>query len=93
MKAKITWLSEKQGGRKSIPNSDKYAPVVKITRPKELIQNETWSLILTNLEHLTEFESIAEIQYLSDKAPDNLKKEVEFELFEGNKLVAKGIVI
>jgi hypothetical protein len=90
--AKIYWLSKEQGGRQELPVGDKYAPIIKITNP--LIElAEFWSVFVINKNKLNENETLAEIEYLSDKAPDNLYKDVEFELFEGNKLVAKGIIL
>ena len=56
-------------------------------------QNEFWSVFVVNKTIVSETESLAEIEYLSENAPDNLERDVEFELFEGSKLVAKGVVI
>ncbi|MDR1891519.1 MAG: hypothetical protein LBQ48_00680 [Oscillospiraceae bacterium] len=91
-KAKIKWLAEEQGGRKTLPHGDKYGPIISIGKPLSLSE-ENWSLIVKNKETLGEYETIAEVSYLSKKAPDNLRKNVEFELYEGRKLVAKGVVL
>lgn len=48
---------------------------------------------MVNKTIVSESESLAEIEYLSENAPDNLVRDVEFELYEGSKLVAKGVVI
>ena len=98
IKARIEWLPKEQGGRKSgLPYGDKYAPTIRHTKPiqKPLPWKDSessWSLLVENKEIVSEFETIAEIKYLSEEAPDNLIKNVEFELYEGNKMVAKGII-
>lgn len=91
--AKIKWLTEEQGGRKTIPWGDKYGPIVIIKGSKIHLNEAVWSLLVSNKELISEFETIAEIKYLFENAPDNLHKGVEFELYEGSKLVATGIVL
>lgn len=90
--AKICWLSETQGGRKDIPFGDKYAPIIKITRPL-FETNDFWSVFVFNKKELRENETLSNIEYLSDVAPDNLFAGVEFMLYEGKKAVARGIVL
>lgn len=90
--AKICWLSETLGGRKEIPFSDKYAPIIKITKPL-FEADEFWSVFVFNKKKLCKNETLSNIEYLSDNAPDNLFEGVEFELFEGKKAVANGIVL
>ena len=96
--AKIQWLKAEQGGRKTLPSGDKYAPIIRITKPTLkpkpwLDTNGAWSLFVENKSAVSDFETIAEVRYLSEKAPDNLNKGVEFELYEGSKLVATGIIL
>lgn len=91
--AKINWLSEKEGGRKSIPTGDKYAPII-VMKDKCLNLNEpNWSLFVNNLEKINTLETIAEVKYLSELAPNNLGIGKEFKLYEGAKKVANGIII
>lgn len=90
--AKICWLSEIQGGRKEIPFGDKYAPIIKITKPI-FESNDFWSVFVINKKMLCKNETLSNIQYLSDFAPDNLFTGVEFILYEGNKKVASGVVL
>lgn len=93
-KAKILWLSKEQGGRQTgLPCGDKYGPVVTINGAPLNSSEACWSLIVENTEKISEFETIAEVHYLSDKAPDNLKKDTKIDLYEGAKLVAKGIIL
>jgi len=90
--AKIVWLSEAQGGRKEIPFSDKYAPIIEIANPL-CDMNDSWSVFVINKKMLSDNETLANIQYLSDDAPDNISMGVEFSLYEGRKLVASGVVL
>lgn len=71
--ARIYWLSERQGGRKEIPTSDKYAPIIKLTKPL-LKSDDVWSIFVVNKNFLKENVTLSEIEYLSNLAPDNLTK-------------------
>ena len=52
-----------------------------------------WLPKVINKSTISGIETLADIQYLSDEAPDNLAKDTEFQLYEGTKLVATGIVL
>ena len=97
IKAKIEWLSKEQGGRTIIPQGNKYSPIIRHTKPQlqplPWLARESWSLFVENKEFVSELETIAEVWYLSEKAPDNLSENVEFELYEGAKLVATGKIL
>lgn len=90
--AKICWLSETQGGRKDIPLGDKYAPIIKLTKTQHK-SNDFWSVFIFNKKKISRNETLSNIEYLSDNAPDNLSVGVEFVLYEGPKMVANGIVL
>ncbi len=90
--AKICWLSETQGGRKDIPLGDKYAPIIKLTKT-QYKSNDFWSVFVFNKKKISINETLSNIEYLSDNAPDNLSVGVEFVLYEGSKMVANGIVL
>ncbi|MCH4202443.1 MAG: hypothetical protein LKF69_01570 [Bacilli bacterium] len=92
-KARIKWLSKEEGGRQFLPSFDKYGAVIKVKKPSAPIEKIFWSLIIENQEQIGAFETISDVFYLTDDAPDNLRKDVEFELYEGNKLVANGIIL
>ena len=79
--AEITWLKPKEGGRKTAApfNSDKYGPQIRFDGLKG-----SWSLIVCNYQKLGEFKTLAKIYYLN--------KGLEFELYEGVKKVAFGII-
>lgn len=90
--AKISWLLETQGGRKEIPCGDKYAPIIKITND-QFESDDYWSVFVMNKALLNKNETLSDMQYLSGLAPDNLASGTEFMLYEGKKLVAKGIIL
>lgn len=90
--AKICWLSETQGGRKDIPLGDKYAPIIKLTKTQHK-SNDFWSVFVFNKKKISRNETLSNIEYLSDNAPDNISVGVEFVLYEGSKMVANGIVL
>lgn len=90
--ARIYWLTEAQGGRRDIPYSNKYAPIIKITKP-QVKSNDFWSVFVFNKLKINNNETISNIQYLSVFAPDNLYEDVEFLLYEGQKNIARGVVL
>ena len=92
VEAKINWLTEGQGGRKEIPYGDKYAPIIKLTKPL-FESDDFWSVFVINKTMISQNETISCLYYLSDMAPDNLWEGVEFMLCEGPKTVARGVVL
>ena len=98
MNAKIQWLTEEEGGRRApVPvvsnekNNSKYCPI--IVFPNVIYKNESWSADINIRSQVDKYESIAEISYLSEDAPFELLQEgANFELYEGNRLVATGTV-
>ena len=96
MNARIKWLSANEGGRMTlIPivsderNDNKYCPIITIAN---MIPNgNSWSAVIYVKKYIDKYESIARISYLSDDAPfESLQEEIEFNLYEGNRLVATG---
>lgn len=88
--AEITWLKLEEDGRQTAApfNSDKYGPQIRFDGLKG-----SWSLIVCNYQKLGEFKTLAKLYYLNKvDAPNNLKKGLEFELYEGVKKVASGII-
>lgn len=81
-----------QGGRREIPTGDKYAPIIKISNMKANPE-EVWSIVVINKERLSEQETMSEMRYLSEIAPDNLKEGTEFCLYEGRKMIARGEIL
>lgn len=90
-KAKIFWIRAEDGGRTTIPQGDKYAPIIKVLG--EAYFEEFWSAFVVNVKYIGENITEATIEYLSELAPNNLRENVEFELYEGAKNVAKGTIV
>ena len=89
--AKINWIKPTEGGRTgNIPfNTEKYAPRIKVQT-----NQENWSLIVNNFKKVDNFTTLAKVHYLNiEKAPKNLFVGLNFELYEGPKKVARGIII
>ena len=92
MEAQVTWIPHDKGGRqKHLPNNTKYCPIIIFPEAKT---DGAWSAeILTNSINDNN-ESIIKISFLFPEAPTNLLKPGEkFELYEGAKMVASGILI
>src|SRR5688572_11458140 len=94
-RAIIRWVPASRGGRQQPPPSaDGYtAPARFESDPQE--QRGIWSLRIVQAKPLRGAEVIdANIQFLFPDAPHDLLREGErFELTEGRKVVAKGVVL
>ena len=92
--ATLVWAAPENGGRKGpIPmENNKYAPLIGI-KGQMTFNGCAWSIICYNYEETSEFTTRAYLRFLNyERAPDILKKGTVFELYEGNKKVASGIV-
>lgn len=92
--ASLTWTTPENGGRKSgIPmKNKKYAPIVGING-KVIFDDSAWSIICYNYEKTSDNTTSAYMRFLNNLiAPPILFKGTEFELYEGSKLVARGII-
>ena len=93
--ASLTWTSPENGGRKSgIPmKNKKYAPIVGINGQVVFEDGGTWSIICYNYEKTSDNTTSAYMRFLNNLiAPPILFKGTELELYEGSKLVARGII-
>jgi len=93
MEARIKWLSTEEGGRKApMAVGIKYCPIIEFPNTPSVCGS--WSAEINILSQLSKLESHANVSYLSEKAPfELLQKGADFELYEGKRLVAKGIVL
>lgn len=92
--AKISWLIADGGGRKNgIPfNTDKYAPIIRTDNRTNTYA--TWSVVVNNYEMIDSTTTLAKVCYVfPNRAPNNLTPGLQFELYEGNKLVAYGEIL
>ncbi len=97
-KAVIEWFTKDQGGRVRPPlgiEIPPYSTVVRFTDEPWPPTECAWSLIVVkDGQSSTEFRWLAGIRFLMDDAPhDCLRTDRTFELYEGNKRVARGRII
>ncbi len=99
MRAIIEWVSKEQGGRSQPPagvGSPPYATVVRFVDTKEPWPPPVaWSLAVEKDEAASDqYRWIADVYFLMNDAPhDSLRSGRVFELYEGNKLVARGRIL
>lgn len=94
VKAQITWIAHENGGKKNPPvPGTRYCPIV-VFDAMDKNKNEFWSADFICTEVDARMNSIVDFTFLVDDAPMSyLVKGNKFELFEGNKKVAFGIII
>ena len=89
--ARINWLPVEDGGRKNIlPIAMRYCPI--IVFPAEQSGSTLWSAEIynTSIDGRT---SVADVSYLVDDAPYHLLQSGNrFSLYEGQRIVAEGII-
>ena len=92
--ATLVWATPEKGGRKGpIPmENNKYAPLIGI-KGQTTFYGCAWSIICYNYEKTSDYTTRGYLRFLNYKrAPNILAKGTMFELYEGRKLVAKGVV-
>ena len=92
MKAQINWASVENGGRKNImPVGMRYCPIIVFAAEKS--EGTLWSAEIYNT-YIEDRTSIADVSYLVDDAPYNLLKPGnEFSLYEGQRVIAEGVIL
>jgi hypothetical protein len=99
MRAVVEWIPKEEGGRSRPPagvGSPPYATEVRFTDSKEPWPPPvSWSLVVEKDEELSKsYRWIADVHFLMKEAPhDSLRPGRAFELYEGNKLVARGRIL
>lgn len=99
MRARISWKRREEGGRRIPPNdagTPPYAAIVYFPDSgKSSPPTNSWSLVVEKVEaESTEYEWLADVHFLVDEAPhDELRPLREFELYEGKRCVATGILL
>jgi hypothetical protein len=96
--ATIRWLTTEEGGRRApVPvvsnekDDNRYCPTILFSNAS--VNDETWSADIYVQSYIDKYESIAKISYLFENAPFELLQEgAVFELYEGSRLVATGII-
>lgn len=91
--AKIYWIKQEDGGRKSIPFTNMYAPQLAL-EGEERSNVIGWSAFVINKESVIDDRTtIADIMLISERCPYELKVGIKFNLYEGNRLIATGEVV
>ena len=95
VKSRVCWINKEGGGRESPPPGPRYSTAARFEDEKDKWPHEVWSLVL-------EFSGppddslcmIADVSLLNPEAPARLLHQgCVFELFEGDRLVARGEVL
>lgn len=92
VQAKINWVPQEDGGRKVIlPAGMRYCPI--IVFESEKTAQTLWSAAIFNT--LVEGRNtVSDVSYLSEEAPHYLLQSgSKFRLFEGQQVVANGVVV
>jgi len=97
-KAIIEWIPKDQEGREKPPlgvGAPFYSTVVRFADEPWPPLNGSWSLVvIKNVQASTEFRWVAEVHFLVKEAPhDSLRSGRSFEIYEGNKCVARGMIM
>ncbi len=93
--ARITWLKPEEGGRRVPPSGPRYVAPARFDAQAAGLEGANWSLVVDLQSHpagATDW--IAEVRYLVGEAPHEvLLQGARFELYEGKKCVARGVII
>lgn len=97
MKADIRWVSFEDGGRRALPVGEGEPPYAAVIRFKDdkgpWPPQIAWTLVVRKHADLGENLWSADVLFRSQNAPhDALISGREFELFEGSKRVADGVI-
>jgi hypothetical protein len=98
-RAVVEWIPKEQGGRSQPPTGvglPPYSTVVRFVDAEEPWPPPVaWSLVIEKDETSSEpYRWIADVHFLADEAPHgSLRQGREFELYEGNKRVARGRIL
>ncbi|MBQ9707223.1 MAG: hypothetical protein IJV78_04970 [Clostridia bacterium] len=88
--AEIKWKKEKDGGRKTIPYGNRYIPQIVIRKKSK--EKPLHSIFLRNIEAIGKYKTIAFVKYVYDTAPNDLYENLVFDICEGSKKVATGVI-
>jgi hypothetical protein len=94
----IDWIPKEHGGRNKPPSgvgSPPYATEVRFTDGEETWPpQEAWSLVVMKREtESSDYKWVADVHFLVNAAPhDSLRNGRTFDLYEGNKCVARGYI-
>ena len=88
--AEIEWIKEKDGGRITIPYGNRYMPQIVIRKKSK--EEPLHSIFLRNIEAIDKYKTIAFVKYVYDTAPNDLYENLVFDVCEGSRKVATGVI-
>lgn len=93
--ARVTWLTPEEGGRSVPPTGPRYSAPVRFEGQAAGAEGANWSLVIDLQSHPPgSADWIAEVRFLVEDAPQELLRlGASFELYEGKKRVARGILV
>ena len=93
--ARIQWLNFTEGGRKHPPPGPTYTTVTRFERQGSQWINDAWSLVLEFMSAPDDrLCHLAKVRFLAEDAPSGwLQEGSRFELMEGSRVVARGLIM
>jgi hypothetical protein len=93
--AQIQWIKPESGGRKKPPDGPSYSAVARFARQGSDWTKNAWSLVLEFVSAPdAELHQLARVRFLATEGPTAwLVVGEKFELLEGPRVVATGIII
>ncbi len=97
MEATVSWKAKENGGRSAPPLGEgvpPYATMVRFLEPDDPWPPESvWSLVVEKKLAFDDYNWLADVRFLAEAAPKEcLVPGRKFELYEGPKCVATGLV-
>jgi hypothetical protein len=91
---KLQWITPENGGRQSPPTGPKYSTVARFFGKNKILISTSWSLVIEFTEPPDNALShIAFVSFLANGPEVLLEPTTTFELLEGSRPVANGIVM
>jgi hypothetical protein len=91
VEARLRWLSSREGGREALPMGPTYSTVARFDNQQETWPKEAWSLVIQFVDPPDKTRSHrVRVRFLADGPEELLRPPRTFELFEGQKVVARG---
>ena len=93
--ARLRWLKPEEGGRQHPPPGPKYITVARFESQRESWSDEAWSLVVEFLEQPdASLCHRVRVSFLAEDGPEDLLMPGSaFDLMEGSRRVAEGVVI
>ena len=90
----IRWVTPDKGGRTAPPSGPRYVTVARFEDDDQW-PKVAWSLVVEFQRHVQDGRcTLANVRFLADEAPAPLLQEGNrFELMEGHRRVAKGVIL